>query len=272
MAPQPAGRAFRPYRDRPGRFAGGAKDDRSAQAREIEEVRTVHRTRHREKGEIWIESTLRATRRSDGSIDGAVAISRDVTEQKNLEERLEALATEDSLTGLANRRCFDDRLAEEWARAYRDRSSLGLLMIDVDHFKAYNDEYGHPAGDACLRTVAKIIAAESQRVGDLASRYGGEEFAMLLPNTDAEGCARIGERIRQAIREAGLVHASNELTGHVTASIGGAACRPARERTAGPASLVEAADRALYGAKQAGRDRLMMSGDVSNLLAMASGQ
>src|SRR5439155_3848932 len=215
---------------------------------EIEEGRSVHRTRHSDKGDIWIESTLRATRRADGSIDGAVAISRDVTEQKELEGRLEALATKDSLTELANRRLFDERLAEEWARAYRDRSSLSLLMIDVDHFKAYNDEYGHPTGDACLRVVAMVIAAEMQRAGDLAARYGGEEFAMLLPNTDAVGCARIGDRIRRAIREAGLVHTSNHASGFVTASLGGAACRPALERTAGVGSLVEAADQALYAA------------------------
>ncbi|WFU39357.1 diguanylate cyclase [Bradyrhizobium sp. CB82] len=239
---------------------------------ELDEVRTIQRQRHREKGEIWVESTMRATRRSDGSIDGAITVSRDVTEQKELEERLEALATEDSLTGLANRRRFDERLDEEWARAYRDRSSLGLLMIDVDHFKAYNDEYGHPAGDACLRTVATIIAAEAQRVSDLAARYGGEEFAVLLPNIDAAGCARIGDRIRQAIRAAGLVRASNDSAGCVTASVGGAICRPWLERTGGPGALVEAADRALYGAKQDGRDRLVMSVEVFNQLPMASGQ
>ena len=122
-------------------------------------------------------------------------------------------------------------------------------MIDVDHFKSYNDEYGHPAGDACLRVVAKIIAAEMQRVGDLAARYGGEEFAMLLPNTDAAGCARIGERIRSAVHDAGLVHASNRASAPcVTVSVGGAACRPSFERTAGAGSLVESADqRALRG-------------------------
>jgi diguanylate cyclase (GGDEF)-like protein len=145
-------------------------------------------------------------------------------------------------------------------------------MIDVDHFKSYNDEYGHPAGDACLRLVAQIIAAETQRPGDLAARYGGEEFAMLLPNTDAAGCARIGDRIRRAIREAGLVHTTNHATGYVTASLGGAACRPVLERTAGVVSLVEAADRALYTAKEAGRNRLMMSGEVASLMAKASGQ
>jgi diguanylate cyclase (GGDEF)-like protein/PAS domain S-box-containing protein len=239
---------------------------------EIDEARTIQRTSHREKGEIWIESTLRATRKADGSLDGAISISRDVTEQKNLEERLEALATEDSLTGLANRRRFDERLMDEWARAYRDRSSLGLLMIDVDHFKSYNDEYGHPAGDACLRVVAQILATEAHRTSDLAARYGGEEFAVLLPDTDTAGCARIGERIRTAVREAGLVRDSNALSGCVTVSVGGAVCRPALERTAGTASLIDAADRALYMAKEGGRDRLVMSGAVAALMPKAAGQ
>jgi diguanylate cyclase (GGDEF)-like protein/PAS domain S-box-containing protein len=237
---------------------------------EREEARVTYRNAHRENTEIWLESSVRVTRRDNGDIDGVVAISRDITEQKELETRLETLAIEDGLTGLANRRRFDERLREEWARAYRNRSSLGLLMIDVDHFKAYNDEYGHPAGDACLRKVAAIIAAETQRTGDLAARYGGEEFAMLLPNTDAVGCARIGERIRKSIREAGLAHAANP-SGRVTASIGGAACHPTRERTAGTGSLVEAADRALYAAKEAGRDCLVMSGEVAHLLQRASG-
>ncbi|MGY4502621.1 diguanylate cyclase (GGDEF)-like protein/PAS domain S-box-containing protein [Bradyrhizobium sp. GM24.11] len=238
---------------------------------DTDEARVTYRNVHRQKSEVWLESTMRVTRKDNGNVDGVVAISRDISEQKRLETRLETLAIEDSLTGLANRRRFDERLKEEWARAYRDRSSLGLLMIDVDHFKAYNDEYGHPAGDACLRVVAKIIAAEMQRVGDLAARYGGEEFAMLLPNTDAAGCARIGERIRSAVHDAGLVHASNPAAPRVTVSVGGAACRPAFERAAGAGSLVESADRALYAAKDAGRDQLMMSDEVMNLLK-ASGQ
>ncbi|MBR1090646.1 diguanylate cyclase [Bradyrhizobium manausense] len=239
---------------------------------DAEEARVTYRNVHRQKSEVWLESTMRVTRKDNGSVDGVVAISRDITEQKKLETRLETLAIEDGLTGLANRRRFDERLKEEWARAYRDRTSLGLLMIDVDHFKAYNDEYGHPAGDACLRVVAKIIADEVQRIGDLAARYGGEEFAMLLPNTDAAGCARIGERIRSAVHDAGLLHASNPAGACVTVSVGGAACRPALERTAGTGSLVEAADRALYAAKDAGRNRLMMSGEVMTLMARASGQ
>jgi len=225
---------------------------------EAEETRVTYRTRHREKSEIWVESTLRVTRNS-GEIDGFVAITRDVTQQKTLEGRLETLATVDGLTGLANRRRFDERLLEEWGRAYRERTCLSLLMIDLDHFKTYNDQYGHPAGDECLRTVAHVLAAEAKRTTDLAARYGGEEFVMLLPNTDAAGCARIGERILREIRDAGIAHKLNFPSRIVTASIGGAVCRPGVERSAGHASLVEAADHALYAAKDHGRDRLIMA-------------
>lgn len=236
---------------------------------EIEEARTTHRLHHAEKGEIWIESTLRVTRNSRGEIDGAIAISRDVTEQKGLEVKLETLATEDGLTELANRRSFDERLAQEWGRAYRERTPLGLLMIDLDRFKSYNDTYGHLAGDDCLRTVAAILKTEVHRNADLAARYGGEEFAVLLPNTDAAGCARLGERIRRALREQGLLHAGNLPSGLVTASVGGAVCWPWLERGPGPDSLVEAADRALYEAKDGGRDRLVMSSPVASPLPAA---
>jgi diguanylate cyclase (GGDEF)-like protein len=229
---------------------------------EPEEARISYRTRHREKPEIWVESTLRVTRTEHGEIDGVVAITRDVTEQKGLEERLAALAIEDGLTGLANRRSFDERLQEEWTRACREHTSLSVLMIDLDRFKTFNDEYGHPAGDECLRMVASILAAEARRPADLGARYGGEEFVMLMPNTDAAGCARMGERIRSAIRRAGIPHALNLPSDVVTASLGGATCRPGRERLAECASLVESADRALYAAKDGGRDRLVMSGEV----------
>ena len=234
-----------------------------------EETRITYRTRHRERSEIWVESTLRVTRNS-GEIDGVVAITRDVTQQKNLEGRLETLATVDGLTGLANRRRFDERLLEEWGRAYRERTCLSLLMIDLDHFKAYNDEYGHPAGDECLRAVARILATEARRTTDLAARYGGEEFAMLLPNTDAAGCARIGERILREIRDAGLPHKLNFPSRIVTASIGGAVCRPGVDRSAGHASLLDDADHALYAAKDSGRDQLLMAKPAIGKLTLAS--
>ena len=233
----------------------------------MEEARITYRTRHREKIEIWLESNLRITRKDNGEVDGVVVISRDMTEQKDMEDRLATLAIEDGLTGLANRRRFDERLEEEWARAYRERTYLGLLMIDLDHFKAYNDAYGHTAGDACLRAVAHIMAAEVQRTTDLVARYGGEEFVMLLPNTDAAGCARIGERVRAAIWHAGMAHGLNQPSGLVTASVGGAICFPANQGSTGSTSLVDAADRALYSAKDGGRDRLVMAPQAVRLAA-----
>jgi diguanylate cyclase (GGDEF)-like protein/PAS domain S-box-containing protein len=229
---------------------------------EATEARVIYRTRHREKKEIWIESALRVTRVPDtGAVDGVVAISRDMTEHKDLEDRLAALATSDGLTGIANRRHFDERLREEWARSKRDDTPLSLLLIDVDHFKKFNDQYGHQAGDGCLRAIARVLSDQARRPADLVARYGGEEFAVLLPNTDADGCEQVGEQIREALRELGMLHALNLPSKRVTASLGGATNMPSQS-TADCTALVEAADRALYAAKNSGRDRLVMSGQL----------
>jgi diguanylate cyclase (GGDEF)-like protein/PAS domain S-box-containing protein len=227
---------------------------------DIVDARLVYRSRHRERHEVWIESSMRVTRRLDtGEIDGAVAISRDVTERKNAEQKLADLAVLDGLTALANRRRFDERLQEEWARAHRDGETLSLLMIDVDRFKEFNDHYGHPAGDLCLKSIAKVLAGEARRPADLAARYGGEEFAVLLPNTDAAGCERIGETIRNELQALHIRHATNFPSMCVTVSLGGATVRPEAEDPMASASLVEAADQALYAAKRGGRNRLIMS-------------
>jgi diguanylate cyclase (GGDEF)-like protein/PAS domain S-box-containing protein len=226
---------------------------------DITDARIVYRTRHRDTQEVWIESTMRVTRRSDtNQVDGVVAISRDVTQQKNAEQKLGALAIRDGLTGLANRGRFDERLQEEWARALREGTPLSLLMIDVDHFKKFNDQYGHPAGDACLRSVASVLGAEARRPADLAARYGGEEFVLLLPNTEAAGCELVGERIREELRRLDMAHAVNHPSKRVTVSLGGATIWPNAGLPTESSSLVNAADRALYAAKDGGRDRLMM--------------
>jgi diguanylate cyclase (GGDEF)-like protein/PAS domain S-box-containing protein len=237
---------------------------------DIAEARIVYRTRHRDAKEVWIESAMRVTRNSDtGEIDGVVAISRDVTERKSADDKLAALAILDGLTGLANRRRFDERLKDEWARAYRDGASMSLLMIDVDHFKKFNDQYGHPAGDACLQALAKVLAAEARRPADLAARYGGEEFALLLPNTDAPGCELVGERIRDQLRKLCIVHALSLPSKQVTVSLGGATIRPMAGGSRESCSLLEAADHALYAAKDGGRDRLFMAEQATTRLAVA---
>jgi diguanylate cyclase (GGDEF)-like protein/PAS domain S-box-containing protein len=227
----------------------------------FEEARVIYRTRHREKGEIWVESALRVTRAPDtGTVNGVVAISRDMTEHKDLEDKLAALASLDGLTGIANRRHLDERLTEEWARARREGTPLSLLMIDIDHFKAFNDQYGHQAGDDCLRAVARVLQAHARRPGDLAARYGGEEFALLMPGTEAEGCVLVGDDIREALHALAIPHAKNLPARRVSASLGGATNNPTG--SAECASLIEAADRALYSAKEQGRNRMVMSGQV----------
>jgi len=229
---------------------------------EAEEARIAYRTRHREKNEVWIETALRVTRSvQSGDINGVVAISRDMTERKDLEDKLSALAISDGLTSLANRRHFDERLAAEWDRARREGTPLSLLLIDVDHFKSFNDQYGHQAGDACLRSIARVLAEQARRPADVAARYGGEEFALLLPNTDAGGCEQVGEQIRQAIQELGILHAFNPPSKQVTVSIGGAT-HVALTDKADCASLIAAADKALYVAKESGRNGLVMSGQI----------
>lgn len=167
---------------------------------------------------------------------------------------LERLSLTDALTELANRACFDRSLAKEWRRAQRDKTPLGLVMIDVDHFKAYNDTYGHPAGDACLKAVARAVQDAAHRPYDLAARYGGEEMAVLLPATPAEGCRIVAERLRATVEGLGLPHAGSKTTSVVTISVGVACHTP--EHADGAQGLVAAADQALYRAKHGGRNRV----------------
>ena len=180
--------------------------------------------------------------------------------------RLAELASIDGLTGIANRREFDRALVEELTRAARQGTWLALLIIDIDHFKGYNDAHGHVEGDACLRAIAGLVRASAKRPGDVAARYGGEEFVVLLPGTDAAGARHVAESLRASVNGAALPDPGN-VRGFVTASIGVAAVRPDRKGfTAQP--LVEQADRALYAAKHAGRDRVSVIGVVDGVHAI----
>ena len=166
---------------------------------------------------------------------------------------LEQLARIDGLTGIPNRRVFEQTLAREWARCRRDRKAMALILLDVDHFKAYNDHYGHQGGDECLRRVADAVASAARRPVDLAARYGGEEFALVLPDTDADGARHVAERVRAAIHAAAIPHAASATGSHVTVSLGVALARFADDADAD--AVVQRADAALYRAKSAGRDR-----------------
>ena len=167
---------------------------------------------------------------------------------------LARLSRHDALTGVANRRSFDEALELEWRRAERGRSGVALVLADVDRFKAYNDTLGHPAGDAALARVAATFAAVAHRAGDLVARYGGEEFAILLPGVDLERAAALAEAMRRRLAEVALPHPAAPPPGRVSASFGVAALGPRRGLQ--PAALVEAADAALYRAKAGGRDRV----------------
>jgi diguanylate cyclase (GGDEF)-like protein len=174
-------------------------------------------------------------------------------ELQESEARLRLLATTDALTGLPNRRRFDEVFAIAWRQALRDQSCISLLMIDADYFKRYNDRYGHEAGDACLRAIAGAIGALVVRAGDFAARYGGEEFLVLLPVTDAEGALTVAQRIHDAICGLNVPHGGSPI-GIATVSIGVATAIP--QHSADRRALMRAADRNLYVAKQAGRSRI----------------
>ena len=217
------------------------------------------RARHKDGSYVWVEGSG-----SKLSAEGGCVISmRDATQRKQAEARLheandqlQRMVMLDGLTGIANRRCFDLALQREFRRAARAETPLALLLIDVDRFKSYNDTYGHPAGDRCLRAIAGALGQQVRRASDLAARYGGEEFVMLLPEIDVPGAMALAECAREAVRQLGVVHCgSTDLV--ATVSIGVAVIWPQREGDT-PDELVQLADAALYQAKAEGRDRAFL--------------
>jgi diguanylate cyclase (GGDEF)-like protein len=201
---------------------------------------------------------------------------------KWMADELRRIAMMDLLTGVANRRGFDEAFSREWRRASRGNEPLALLLIDVDHFKSYNDRYGHSAGDVCLRSVAQALVHSSQRPADVVARYGGEEFVILLPQTSRGGAAHVAHEILGAVESLRIVHEGSPTATHLTVSIG-VGCydaesawwvpfSPATRHTRDPSSrptpldLVNAADKALYSAKRAGRaqGRLLDIADVES--------
>jgi diguanylate cyclase (GGDEF)-like protein len=175
-------------------------------------------------------------------------------ELKRSRDLLQRLALMDGLTGIANRRCFNDRLGVEWARSLRTQTPLSLILADIDHFKPYNDFYGHPAGDSCLVQVAQALERESLRPSDLAARFGGEEFTLLLPETDLAGALLVAERIQAHIRKLAIRHENSAVAPLVTLSLGVASLVAAPGMSA--EQLIQEADERLYEAKQRGRNQI----------------
>lgn len=200
---------------------------------------------------LWLEKKLLRQLRIRERLEEQLHLVGDGLAQANAE--LSSLALKDGLTQLANLRAFDAALRREMARARRYGSAVSLLMLDVDHFKKFNDTYGHLAGDACLRRIADAIASQVTRPADLRARYGGEEFVVLLPSTSPHGVATVAERIRRAVASLEIAHAHGSER-IVTVSIGGAVM-DADSPCAGETELISAADAALYEAKSGGRNQ-----------------
>lgn len=188
----------------------------------------------------------------------ALEVLKKELEEKNAE--LERLSSQDCLTGIANRRIFDEFTRKEWARAARDNTPLSLILIDIDHFKDYNDNYGHQGGDDCLRQVAQKLIGTVKRPSDLVARYGGEEFAVVMPGTDLEGAKRIAAILCEGVAsmKLKLPHAHSSSADHVTVSLGVASMMPS-SADGSPEQLVEKADEALYRAKKNGRNQFQIA-------------
>ena len=199
---------------------------------------------------------------------GTLCIARNITELKAMEEELlsaqaklielveelKELATKDALTGIANRRFFDEYLEKEWKRAKRDKHIFSIVMIDLDFFKSYNDTYGHQKGDECLKIVANIIEEAMKRPADMAARFGGEEFVLVLPETSFKGAMRLSEELRKSIFDLNMEHKTNPNGSRVTVSMGVATM--AADTVENPENLLSKADKALYAAKNNGRNQV----------------
>ncbi|WP_417667421.1 GGDEF domain-containing protein [Roseibium sp.] len=216
----------------------------------------------RKSGEMaWVEGASHVLQQNGHSFDGIVVTLRDISIQKDLEAKLEDLARTDGLTGLANRRTFDETLTREWAIARREINPLSLIMADLDHFKDMNDRYGHQAGDECLQTIAQLFRTTARRPADLVARYGGEEFALILPNTHTEGALTLAAYLQKALEDMNIPNEGNGNHGRrMTASFGIATVkwpedRKALDRQRNHHDLLKAADTALYSAKSSGRNR-----------------
>ncbi|NVB81610.1 MAG: sensor domain-containing diguanylate cyclase [Kofleriaceae bacterium] len=214
---------------------------------------------------VWIRDVVHVVRDANGTVEALVGFMFDISERKRTEERLlqlqrelEDLSFKDGLTGLLNRRRFDVLVETEWRAARRTRSPLSLVMIDIDHFKQFNDHYGHVRGDDTLKRVASALKTGASRPRDFIARYGGEEFVLVLPETDELGADRVVARCRDAVGKEAIRHERSSVGSFVTISAGAGTIIPAADSSL--LAFIDSVDRCLYRAKQAGRDRVIALG------------
>ncbi|MBC7750435.1 MAG: diguanylate cyclase [Candidatus Saccharibacteria bacterium] len=213
---------------------------------------------------VWIRDVVHVVRKN-GEVDALVGFMFDISERKKTEDellrlnrKLEEYSFTDGLTSVANRRLFDMTLEREWGSAYRECRPLSLIMFDIDYFKNYNDQYGHPAGDECLKRVAQLLSTVAGRSRDIFARFGGEEFVMLLPETDAHNAIAVAEKCRQIVLNEMIPHRSSKLGAYMTVSVGVSTIIPTVKDTAN--AFVERVDWLLYQAKQEGRNCVVSGG------------
>ena len=214
-------------------------------------------------GFAWVREVVHVIR-ENGVTTKLVGFMFDISERKKMEDELvhmnkelEKYSFQDGLTGVANRRLFSRTLESEWGRARRNKQPLSLVVIDIDYFKQYNDQYGHLEGDDCLITVSRALDKISSRTADLFARYGGEEFVLLLPETSHDSALEMAEKCRRVVQDLNIAHEASEVADVVTVSVGAHTTVPAED--AQPESLVSQADKMLYEAKKAGRNCVVSS-------------
>lgn len=220
-----------------------------------------YRALTKSNGYVWIRDVVHVVRNENGEVDSLIGFMFDISERKKVEEKLislqkelEALSFKDGLTGVANRRKLDATLDIEWTSARRSAQPLSLIMLDVDFFKQYNDRYGHSQGDECLKNIAQTLGLAATRPRDIVARFGGEEFVLVLPETDENAALQIAERCHRLVEKLQIPHETSAAGGFVTISMGVGTIKPSAGME--PKHFVEAVDKLLYQAKQNGRNRI----------------
>ena len=230
-----------------------------AKSLEGEDHEADYRAMKKDGGYVWIRDVVHVVRKENGDAESLIGFMFDISERKKTEEKLLSLQKEledfsfkDGLTGVANRRMFDNVMELEWSNAHRNSQPLSLIMLDIDCFKQYNDFYGHVKGDDCLKRVAKTLNTAGTRSRDFFARFGGEEFALVLPETDEAAAIKVAERCRNLIFKEQIAHEKSTVSQVLTVSIGVAAIVPTNNDE--PLAFIEAVDKLLYQAKQKGRN------------------
>jgi len=236
-------------------------DYRVAQSKSGTDHEADYRAQTKDGEYVWIRDVVHVVRNAEGTVEALIGFMFDITERKNTEQKLivlqkelEELSFKDALTGVYNRRMFDSVMDVEWANAKRNHQPLSLLMLDIDYFKQYNDHYGHIHGDECLKRVAEALSSVGTRSRDFFARFGGEEFIIVLPETDATAANMIAERCRSLIFKAQIPHEKSLVSQVLTVSIGVSTIIPTHSDQ--PIDFIAAVDRQLYQAKEKGRNRI----------------